>query len=534
MKRAIALFLSALLLLGLFTACANKGGASENVLRIATNDEPNTADAQKTTEYYFLPLNIFDTLLEVSVQEDGQTELTPSLAESWEVSPDGITYTFHLREGVKFHNGEVFKADDVVYTFERMLKPETEALNVDFLACIQGAQEMMDGNAQTLSGLEVKDDYTLVVTLEEPFAPFLAGLSTPACSIYNRKATEEAGDQFGIDPELTIGTGPFIFESWVVNSDKTLVANEEYWRGRPALDGITMTVVEDADTLKMLFESGELDIFDLEMAPVQAESYLESEEYKDQIVTGQRVGIYYMSINEALEPFQDVRVRKAYQMAIDKQEILDTVFAGMGEVQSGILPPGLIGHNPDLEEIEYNPEEAKRLLAEAGYPNGFEMEIAANADDTNTTTQVYEMVQAMLDEVGIDAEIVMYDDATWRAKRAEGQIGSYLSSWSADFNDPDNFIYSIFAPGNSERRSFNYSNEEVKQQIVEARGIVNEEERIALYQELEKQIVQEDAAWVPLFSKEHSFVVSERVEGFQVAWNGWAVTKYYDVSIKES
>lgn len=103
------------------------------------------------------------------------------------------------------------------------------------------------------------------------------------------------------------------------------------------------------------------------------------------------------------------------------QEILDTVFAGMGEVQSGILPPGLIGHNPDLEEIEYNPEEAKRLLAEAGYPNGFEMEIAANADDTNTTTQVYEMVQAMLDEVGIDAEIVMYDDATWRAKRAEGQ-----------------------------------------------------------------------------------------------------------------
>ena len=128
----------------------------------------------------------------------------------------------------------------------------------------------------------------------------------------------------------------------------------------------------------------------------------------------------------------------------------------------------------------------------------------------------------------------MYDDATWRAKRAEGQIGSYLSSWSADFNDPDNFIYSIFAPGNSERRSFNYSNEEVKQQIVEARGIVNEEERIALYQELEKQIVQEDAAWVPLFSKEHSFVVSERVEGFQVAWNGWADTKYYNVSIKES
>ncbi len=534
MKRGIALLASALMLLGLFTACAKKGGSSENVLRIATNDEPNTADAQKTTEYYFVPLNIFDTLIDVSAKEDGSTELVPSLAESWEVSPDGLTYTFHLREGVKFHNGETFKADDIVYTFERMLKPETEALNTDFLDCIKGAKEMMDGQAETLSGIEVKDDHTIVVALNEPFAPFLAGLSTPACSIYNRKATEEAGDQFGIDPKLTIGTGPFIFDSWTVNSDKSLRANEEYWRGRPSLDGITVTVVEDADTLKMLFESGELDIFDLEMAPAQAASYLESEAYQDRIVTGRRVGIYYLSINEALEPFQDVRVRKAYQMAIDKQKILDTVFAGMGETQSGILPPGLIGNNPDLPEIEYNPEEAKRLLAEAGYPDGFSMEIAANADDVGTTSQVYELVQAMLKDVGIEAEIKMYDDATWRAKRADGQIGSYFSSWSADLNDPDNFMYSVFAPGNSERRSFNYENEAVKEKIVQARGIVDEAERIALYQELEKIIVQEDAAWVPLFYKEHSFVVNERVEGFKVAWNGWADTKYYDVSIKES
>lgn len=534
MKRVIALLLSALLLLGLFSACAKKGGSSENVLRIATNDEPNTADAQKTTEYYFVPLNIFDTLIDVSANDDGSAELVPSLAKSWEVSPDGITYTFHLQEGVKFHNGETFRADDVVYTFERMLKPETEALNTDFLDCIKGAKDMMEGKADSLAGIKVEDDYTLVVTLEQPFAPFLAGLSTPSCSIYNRKATEEAGDQFGIDPKVTVGTGPFIFDSWTVNSDKTLVANEAYWRGRPALDGISVTVVEDADTLKMLFESGELDIFDLEMAPAQAASYLESEDYQDQIVTGRRVGIYYLSINEALEPFNDVRVRKAYQMAIDKQKILDTVFAGMGEIQSGILPPGLIGNNPDLPEIKYNPEEAKRLLAEAGYPDGFKMEIAANADDTNTTSQVYELVQAMLADVGIEAEIKVYDDATWRAKRADGQVGSYLSSWSADLNDPDNFIYSIFAPGNSERRSFNYYNEQAKEQIINARGIVDEAERVALYQELEKTIVQDDAAWVPLFYKEHSFVVSERVEGFKVAWNGWADTKYYGVSLKEN
>ena len=187
-----------------------------------------------------------------------------------------------------------------------------------------------------------------------------------------------------------------------------------------------------------------------------------------------------------------------------------------------------------MRAIEYNPEEAKKLLARAGYPNGFKMEIAANADDSNTTSQVYELVQAMLADVGIEAEIKVYDDATWRAKRADGQVGSYLSSWSADLNDPDNFIYSIFAPGNSERRSFNYYNEQAKEQIINARGIVDEAERVALYQELEKTIVQDDAAWVPLFYKEHSFVVAKRVEGFKVAWNGWADTKYYDVSLKES
>lgn len=510
-----------------------QGGATVNadrVLNISVDVECDTTDVQKTTEYFMVPLNIYDTLVRVEVK-DGVSEIVPSLAEDWEVSDDGLVYTFYLRKGVKFHNGEELKADDVLFTFERMLNPDTGAKNQDFISAIAGAKDMMDGSASNLSGFEQVDNYTFKLTLEAPFAPFLANLSTPGASIYNRKATSEAGEDFGLLPEKTIGTGPFKFTEWVLNSSKTLTANEDYWGGRPALDSLYIQVVEDPDTMKMMFDNGEIDIFDGDYAPSQLSFYLNNETYKDQIIIGDRLGIYYLSINEKLEPFEDVRVRKALQMAIDKQTILNTVFNGLGTVQSGIMPPGLIGHNPELPEISYDPEGAKALLAEAGYPDGFEMTISQSSDNGTAIKQVYEIIQAMLAEVGIQAEIETVDDATWYAVRADGELGAYFTSWSADFNDPDNFLYTFFAPENTVKRSFNYSNEAASKRVVEARAITDPEKRIAEYQELEKLIIQDDAAWVPLFSKQHVFVVNPRVQGFTPSWNGWSDNRFAGVSI---
>lgn len=494
---------------------------------------PNTVDPQCTTEYYVVSMNIFNRLVEVKANDNGTSEIVPSLAKSYEVSDDGLTYTFTLNEGVKYTNGADLTSDDVLYTFTRLLTYD-KSQNGDVVSQIKGAAELHDGTADTLEGFETVDDYTFKITLEEPYAAFLACLSTPACSILDRETTEEAGEDFGLVPEKTIGTGYFVFHSWTFESELVLVANKECWAGAPACDGIDIKVVPDEDTQRMMFENGELDLLDLDNAPSQTDYFLTNDTYKDQIASGNRVGIYYIAMNESKEPLNDVKVRKAIQMCIDRQSILDALFGGRGTIENGIFPNGLIGHNSELEEIPYNVEEAKKLLAEAGYPDGFEIEISQSSEASNTTANINQVVQAMLQEIGITAKINIIDDATYMDMRKNGEFEMYNANWSADFNDPDNFIYTFFGTEeNTTARCLSYYDKDAIARVAAARGIVDENDRIAEYQTLEKKIIQEDAAWVPLFSVKHLFVVNPRVKNFKVSWNGWSNNYYQNVGIEE-
>ena len=490
-----------------------------------------TADVHKTTKDYEIPLNIYDRLVDIEVKEDGSSEIVPSLAESWEISGDALTYTFHLRQGVKFHNGEELTADDVEYSFTRQLSVEG-AVNTDFLAQIKGASQLLEGTADQLEGFETVDDYTFTITLSEPYAGFLACLSTPGCSIYNREATEAAGDQFGLDPSVTVGTGPFRLTDWTINDQLVLTRYEDYWKGPSELPGVVIRIVPDTETQRMMFESGELDVVDLDYLPDAVDDF--TTRYPDQIVSGPRVGTTYFTMNQNIEPFQDVRVRKAVQMAIDRQAILDALYGGRGQVENGIYPHGLYGFNSSLPEITYDPEEAKALLAEAGYANGFEMQIAADSSASDATNQALEIIQAQLGEIGIQAEIQNMDESTWLATRNSGEMGSFMSTWTADYNDPDNFIYTFFGtPEIMKLRSLNYSDTEVMERVLKARTIVDADERIAEYQALEEKIVTEDAAWVPMYSRTHSFAVSKRVQGFEVPWNGLSDCYFYGLSLSE-
>ena len=490
-----------------------------------------TADVHKTTKDYEIPLNIYDRLVDIEVKEDGSSEIVPSLAESWEISGDALTYTFHLRQGVKFHNGEELTADDVEYSFTRQLSVEG-AVNTDFLAQIKGASQLLEGTADQLEGFETVDDYTFTITLSEPYAGFLACLSTPGCSIYNREATEAAGDQFGLDPSVTVGTGPFRLTDWTINDQLVLTRYEDYWKGPSELPGVVIRIVPDTETQRMMFESGELDVVDLDYLPDAVDDF--TTRYPDQIVSGPRVGTTYFTMNQNIEPFQDVRVRKAVQMAIDRQAILDALYGGRGQVENGIYPHGLYGFNSSLPEITYDPEEAKALLAEAGYANGFEMQIAADSSASDATNQALEIIQAQLGEIGIQAEIQNMDESTWLATRNSGEMGSFMSTWTADYNDPDNFIYTFFGtPENTKLRSLNYSDTEVMERVQKARTIVDADERIAEYQALEEKLVTEDAAWVPMYSRTHSFAVSKRVQGFEVPWNGLSDCYFYGLSLSE-
>lgn len=555
MKKKISLMLAAALTAGLaLTGCGGSktsdttdntaGAENESTAEVkgvdvdttgylvaALNADIQTADVQKTSKDYEVPFNIFDRLVDVEVGTDGNSKIVPSLAESWDISDDGLEYTFHLRQGVKFHNGNDFTAEDVAYTFHRMLTVEG-GVNTEFIDQIKGADELLAGETDTLEGVEVVDDYTIKVTLKEPFAGFLASISSPGVSIYDSEATEAAGDQFGMDPAVTVGTGPFEFSSWSFNNQLVLTRNEDYWKGASGLPGVVIKIIPDTETQSMMFESGELDILDLDYAADSVDRFTET--YPDQIVQGQRVGIVYFTMNFNKEPFQDVRVRKAVQMSIDRQAILDALYGGRGQVEQGIFPHGLIGFNPDQEEIKYDPEAAKALLAEAGYADGFDMEIAADSSASDTMTMALEIVSDQLAEVGIRAEIKNYDESTWLETRKSGELGSFISTWSADYNDPDNFIYTFF--GNEEKtriRSINYPDTEVMERVAKARTIVNEDERLAEYKALEEKIIHEDAAWVPMFSRLHLFAVSKRVQGFAPLWSGLSDQLFYNISLSE-
>ena len=555
MKKKISLMLAAALTAGLaLTGCGGSktsdttdntaGAENESTAEVkgvdvdttgylvaALNADIQTADVQKTSKDYEVPFNIFDRLVDVEVGTDGNSKIVPSLAESWDISDDGLEYTFHLRQGVKFHNGNDFTAEDVAYTFHRMLTVEG-GVNTEFIDQIKGADELLAGETDTLEGVEVVDDYTIKVALKEPFAGFLASISSPGVSIYDSEATEAAGDQFGMDPAVTVGTGPFEFSSWSFNNQLVLTRNEDYWKGASGLPGVVIKIIPDTETQSMMFESGELDILDLDYAADSADRFTET--YPDQIVQGPRVGIVYFTMNFNKEPFQDVRVRKAVQMSIDRQAILDALYGGRGQVEQGIFPHGLIGFNPDQEEIKYDPEAAKALLAEAGYADGFDMEIAADSSASDTMTMALEIVSDQLAEVGIRAEIKNYDESTWLETRKSGELGSFMSTWSADYNDPDNFIYTFF--GNEEKtriRSINYPDTEVMERVAKARTIVNEDERLAEYKALEEKLIHEDAAWVPMFSRLHLFAVSKRVQGFAPLWSGLSDQLFYNISLSE-
>lgn len=555
MKKKISLMLAAALTAGLaLTGCGGSktsdttdntaGAENESTAEVkgvdvdttgylvaALNADIQTADVQKTSKDYEVPFNIFDRLVDVEVGTDGNSKIVPSLAESWDISDDGLEYTFHLRQGVKFHNGNDFTAEDVAYTFHRMLTVEG-GVNTEFIDQIKGADELLAGETDTLEGVEVVDDYTIKVTLKEPFAGFLASISSPGVSIYDSEATEAAGDQFGMDPAVTVGTGPFEFASWSFNNQLVLTRNEDYWKGASGLPGVVIKIIPDTETQSMMFESGELDILDLDYAADSVDRFTET--YPDQIVQGPRVGIVYFTMNFNKEPFQDVRVRKAVQMSIDRQAILDALYGGRGQVEQGIFPHGLIGFNPDQEEIKYDPEAAKALLAEAGYADGFDMEIAADSSASDTMTMALEIVSDQLAEVGIRAEIKNYDESTWLETRKSGELGSFMSTWSADYNDPDNFIYTFF--GNEEKtriRSINYPDTEVMERVAKARTIVNEDERLAEYKALEEKLIHEDAAWVPMFSRLHLFAVSKRVQGFAPLWSGLSDQLFYNISLSE-
>lgn len=536
MKKIVSFAMSTALLAttllgGCLTASAEE--ASGKTLHVAWSTDMQTMDIHKNSNNYHVPLNIFDRLFEIQLNEDGSTELVNSLVEDYTVSEDGLTYEFTLRDGVQFSDGTPLTANDVKFTFTRMLALP-DSVQTDYAVAIAGAQEVVDGTADELAGITVTDDTHFTVTLAEPFAGFVYELAAPACCILSEKNVEEAGDEFGLVPEKTIGSGAYIITEWEHDNGAVLEANPNYWGGQPEIQHVEVSIVPDPSTLSMKFQNGEIDILDCDFLDSMVVDSTYKTQYADRIVAGNRLAITYMMLNENIEPLNDVKVRQAIQMAIDRQSILDAVYSGDGQLEDGIYPHGLIGFTEENQGwLTYDPEGAKALLEEAGYGDGFEMEIASDNAAFSGVLLVLQIIQQNLAEVGITANIVSYDEASWLDLRKSGEMNSFVGTWTADYNDPDNFIYTFYGSADKTKiRSGNYYNTEVMERVANARAIVDEEERLSEYAALEKQIVQEDAAWVPMFGRTHLFVLGDNVESFTPHWAGYSDFMFTNVTMK--
>lgn len=543
MKRVLAGVLAAAAVFGM-TACGQQADPSEGtvtgstsgdalsgVLRVAAVADMTTMDVTKTTNDYMVPMNVFDRLFEVEVQPDGSSQIVPSLCEDHTVSEDGKTYHFVLKEGVTFSNGNPLTASDVQYTFEWLLT--AGGVNDDVALEVEGAQALKDGQADSLSGFHVIDDRTFEITLTNANAGFLAELTGPAMSIVDGETMEQAKN-FGIACEDTIGTGPYKITEWVVNDHYTLEYNDRYWGEEPSAKKVIVSIIPDASTQNLMYQNGELDILDLENLDSAIVESTYKTVYADRLLKASRVGITYMSFNANNPYLSDVNVRRAIQMAVDVDTIVSSVYGGDAVVENGIIPTGVWGHNDDLQRAPFDVQGAKALLKEAGYAEGeISFEMAMDASSTGNLQLVYQIVQQNLKEIGIDAKIATYDASAWLDLRKSGQMDSFLGTWTMDYNDPANVMRTFFgSEQNAKIRSLNYADKAVMDRVAAASAITDDAKRMQEYQDLEKKIIVDDAAWLPLLGNVHLFALGERVDSFVPYWAGF--TNFYakDVVLK--
>ena len=527
MKKIAALLLILAMLTGGFAVA---DGAEPGLLRTAIFYDISTMDVAETSDDYMIPMNVFDRLFETR-PGSGSAEVEMSLLADWSVSENGLTYNFVLKEGVVFSNGSPLTASDVQFSFERLLKLAKQ--NTDIPLEIAGGEAVMNGEAEHLEGFAVTDDTHFSITLTAPNAGFPAELSAPAMSIVDEETMANC-PQFGIDPAQTIGSGPYIVTEWVSHDHYTLVYNEKYRGPEPSVKKLIVKVIEDPTTQDLMFRNDELDIIDMRNldSSVVAGTYKAMPDAR--IVSTPEVGITYLVMNENNPYLGDVRVRKAIGMSIDVNQIIQGVYQGDAQPEKGVIPTGIWGHSDALEAIPYDPEGAKALLAEAGYSEGqIHFELAMDSSASTNIQLVYAFVSQQLKQVGIEATVVTYDHSAWLALRSSGEMDSFVPTWGMDYNDPANIMYTFFGSAeNTKGRSINYADADVIARVSAVRSIVNDDERRAEYQALEKKLITEDAAWVPMYSTLHLWCIGERVESFTPQWAGFSDFYITDVVLK--
>jgi len=432
--------------------------------------------------------------------KDGTTEVEPSLAESWEISENGQTYTFHLRQGINFIDGVPFNAEAVAYSFKRLI-----LLGRPASGTVEGILDV--------DGIEVVDEYTIRFHLNFPFVPFLGSLATNQASIVSPGIEQYSKGDYAAAwlAEHSAGTGPFYVKEWRRGDVIILGRNEGYWGTKPFLREIHIRYIPEAAVLRELLEKGEVD-----MGEVLTDDQLDALAK----VSGVRIfeapsfAVCRLYLNCSKPPLSDVRVRQAISYAIDYDGIIYAVTKGHAVQMRGPIPQGMWGHDPTVFQYKRDLAKARQLLAEAGYPTGFKISMLIDPGIA-AWVDIATIVQANLAEVGINVEIVGYARPTMRAMIDRGEHEISIGYWTPDYPDPDMFAWYWFYSANrglGGNRSF-YSNPRMDELAVGQRAEPDPEKRLEMLKELQK-IAVEDAVYVYLYQSTYRTAMREWVKGY--------------------
>ncbi|WP_417809430.1 ABC transporter substrate-binding protein [Thioclava sp.] len=456
--------------------------------------------------------SLFDGLMDYV---PGTTELRPGLAESYEVSDDGMTFTFHLRAGVKFHNGREMTAEDVKYSLDRVTNPVTQSPGAGFFASIMGYDAMADGSASELSGVEVVDPATVKITLNRRDATFLHVMALNFASIVPKEAVEEWGTDFGKHP---VGTGAYKLADWTIGQQLVFAKNTEYWRaGVPYLDQITFEVGQEPIVALLRLQKGEVDVPGDGIPPAKFEEVMSNPAEKARVVEGGQLQTGYITLNVKTPPFDNLKVREAVNMAINKQRITQMI-NGRAIPANQPLPPSMPGYINDYKGYAFDTDAAKALLADAGFADGFSTELYVMNTDPNP--RIAQAIQQDLKAIGISADIKSLAQANVIEAGGAGKapmIWSGGMAWIADFPDPSNFYGPILGCAGAGEGGWNWSkfcDPEIDAEATKADSYTDpaDPERLQMWSDVYAKVM-EQAPWVPVFNEQRYTMKSERMGG---------------------
>lgn len=455
--------------------------------------------------------SLFDGLMDYV---PGTTNLRPGLAESYEISPDGLVYTFHLRPGVKFHNGREMTADDVKYSLDRVTNPATQSPGAGFFGSIAGFDKVGDGAG--LSGVKVVDPATVEITLSRPDATFLHVMAINFAHVVPKEAVEEFGADFGKHP---VGTGAFKLTEWTTGQRLVFEKNADYWReGVPYLDQVTFEIGQEPVVALLRLQNGEVDVPGDGIPPAKFQEVMADPAQAERVVEGGQLHTGYVTMNVTTPPFDNVKVRQAVNMAINKDRIIQ-VINGRAKPATQPLPPTMPGYTEGYAGYAYDPEAAKALLAEAGVADGFETDLYAMNTDPNP--RIAQAIQQDLAAIGIKANIQSLAQANVIEAGGAGtapMIWSGGMAWIADFPDPSNFYGPILGCGGAAEGGWNwakYCNADLDAAATAADAMsdpAKAADRLKAWSDIYMKVM-EDAPWAPVFNEERYTMKSPRMGG---------------------